>query len=39
MEEVKFEQINKDETKMSYRDKEFIIRRDVKLLKDFQSLN
>ena len=39
MEEVKFEQINKDETKMSYRDKEFFIRRDVKLLKDFQSLN
>lgn len=39
MEEVRFETINKDETKMSYRDKEFIIKRDVKLLKDFQSLN
>lgn len=39
MEEVRFEIINKDETKMSYKDKEFIIKRDVKLLKDFQSLN
>ena len=34
-----FIEVDKDTTKLKYKDKEFLIKRDVGLLKDFQSIN
>ena len=34
-----FIEVDKDTTKLKYKDKEFLIKRDVGLLKDLQSIN